>query len=120
MATKKSTATSTESDKPREAQQATDEAGNRKPTSNELLSAARGFKAEMAAAGASEDDINAALKEAEGYSAPPLHEAMVGNHGVATPYTTPSSFALVGVPDDVKTPKDESVLPGGTDKQAVS
>lgn len=106
-------------DRPREAQQNTNPDGSRKPTPNELKSAAAAFKAEMLRDGASEEDVNTALKEAEAYSAPPVHEVAIGNHGHATPYTTPSSFAVAGVPGDYPTDA-EGELPGGTSKDAVA
>lgn len=108
----------TTDDRPREAQQNTNPDGSRKPTANELKSAAAAFKAEMLRDGASEEDVNKALSEAEAYTPPAVFEVAVGNHGHATPYTTPSSFALAGVPKGTDVDA-EGELPGGTSKDAV-
>lgn len=107
-------------DRPREAQQNTNPDGSRKPTANELSSAVRGFKAQMAADGATEEDINAAFKDAEKYQVPGVYEIAGGNHGHLTPYTTPSSYAIAGNPGTVDSPKDQADLPGGTAKDAVA
>lgn len=118
MASDSKAASDTTDDRPREAQQNTNPDGSRKPTPNELRSAAAAFKAEMLRDGASEEDVNKALSEAEAYSPLPVFEVAIGNHGHATPYTTPSSFAIAGVPKG--TDEDaEGELPGGTSKDAV-
>lgn len=109
-------------DRPREAQQNVNPDGTRKPTRNEMESAAAAFKADMLAAGASEDDLNDVLTSTKAWAPSETFEISGGNQGHLTPYTTPSSFAVAGVPKGMDPDKgeDQGDTRGGTSKEAVS
>lgn len=110
-----------DNDQPREAQQATNPDGSRKPTRNEMESAAASFKADMLAAGADEDELNDVLGSTKAWAPSATFEVQGGNHGHLTPYTTPSSFAVAGVPEGMGDKgDDQGDVRGGTSKEAVS
>jgi hypothetical protein len=71
--------------------------------------------------GADAKDVDAALDAARNRVTVGIYEVKMGNDGVATPYTTPSSYAIAGAipPNTVQVADGASDVPGGTSIEAI-